>query len=225
MLEYGSFCPVSKAAEILCERWTILVVREVVGGPKRFNEMRRGLPGCPPATLSKRLRELERAGVVVREERDGSVTYVPTEAGMELRPIVLAMADWGHRWVRSTYPDHELEPVELLWDVVQSLEPDDFGRERGVVLFDLETPVGRKPCWVVVEPGEVDLCDVDPRRPVDVTVSCHVRTLMEIWLGDTTFASSTRSGLVTVDGPSDLRSRIGRWIGQSPIVGRVGPRS
>lgn len=223
MSEYGSFCPVSKAAEVLCERWAMLVIRELLAGSTRFNELRRGLPGCPPATLSKRLKQLEIAGVVDRIEAGGSVTYALTEAGEQLFPIVLSFGAWGQRWVRTSYPDEELDPDELLWDVRRYLDPAGLGRDPCVVQLDVELPgAAHKPYWLVVEHGSVDLCDVDPRRAVDVTVAAHVRTLTQVWLGDVSYARAAREERIVASGPRALVRRLPAWFGQNPILAPMG---
>jgi DNA-binding HxlR family transcriptional regulator len=222
--EYGQFCPVSKAAEVICERWAILVVRELLTGSRRFVELRRGLPGCPPATLSKRLKQLEAADVVDRVEEGGSVEYHLTEAGLELLPIVQGFGEWGQRWARSAYTDDELDPDVLLWDVRRFLDPAALERDPCVIQLDVELPKGgRKPYWVVVDRGQIDLCMVDPRREVDAVVRAHVRTLTQIWMGDTTFARAQRDELVTVDGQRAVVRRLPSWFGQHPILAPIAP--
>ncbi|WP_040495393.1 winged helix-turn-helix transcriptional regulator [Ilumatobacter nonamiensis] len=222
MSEYGSFCPVSKAAEVLCDRWSILVVRELLCGSTRFTELRRGLPACPPATLSKRLKQLERADVVDRTDTAAGVRYELTPAGSELYPIVQAIGEWGQRWVRSTYSDRELDPDELLWDVRRFLDPTGLGSEACVVMLDLVLPGDRrKHYWFVVDRGVVDLCDVDPRRQVDVVVDTHLRTLTQIWMGDSTFDDAVRDGLLVTSGPRSLRRRLPAWLGQHPVLAPV----
>jgi DNA-binding HxlR family transcriptional regulator len=221
--EYGSFCPVSKAAEVLCERWSILIIRELLSGSTRFTELRRGLPTCPPATLSKRLKMLERAGVVDRIDTRGTVTYRPTAAGEELLPIVLAMGTWGQRWVRSSYVDDDLDADELLWDVRRHLDPGGLDRDRCVVRLDVDLPdKSRKPYWLVVDGGTVDLCDVDPLHDVDVTVGAHIRTLTQIWMGDVTYAAAARDGAVVASGPRGLVRRLPAWFGQHPMLAPIG---
>jgi DNA-binding HxlR family transcriptional regulator len=223
--DYGQFCPVSKAAEILCERWAILVVRELLVGATRFTDLRRGLPGCPPATLSKRLKQLEAAEVVDRLERAGGVEYRLTEAGVELFPIVQAFSEWGQRWARSEYADDELDPDVLLWDVRRYLDPAALGRDHCVVKLDVELPKrSRKPYWVIVDGGRIDLCVVDPRREVDVVVRAHVRTLARIWMGDTTFGLALREDLVVAEGQRDLVRKLPAWFGQHPILAPVASR-
>jgi DNA-binding HxlR family transcriptional regulator len=222
--EYPSFCPVAKAADVLCERWAILVVRELLCGSSRFTELRRGIPACPPATLSKRLKQLEQAGVLDRVEQGDSVRYVLTDAGRELFPIVQAFGEWGQRWSRSTYSDTDLDADELLWDVRRFLDPAGLGRDSCVVRLDLELPdSARKPYWFVVDAGAVDLCDVDPRREVDVTVATHLRTLTQVWMGDTTYAAAVREGEVVSTGPRALVRQLPSWLGQHPILAPIAP--
>ena len=218
MAEYASFCPVSKAADVLCERWSILVVRELLSGSTRFSELRRGLPSCPPATLSKRLKQLEQADVIDRVESGSAVTYTLTDAGWELFPIVQAFGEWGQRWVRSSYPDGDLDPDELLWDIRRFLDPRGLGQDPCVVKLDLELPARRrKPYWFVIDGGAVDLCDVDPRREIDATVSAHLRTLTQVWLGDTTYATAVRDQKIVANGPRGIVRRLPTWLGQHPI--------
>lgn len=222
--DYGQYCPVSKTAEVLCERWAILVVRELLAGSRRFNELRRGLPGCPPATLSRRLKQLEIADVVDRVESGGNVEYRLTDAGRELFPIVRAFGEWGQRWARSTYTDDELDPDALLWDVRRFLDPAGLERDPCVVQIEVELPRGgRKLYWVVVDVGQIDLCVIDPRREVDAVVRAHLRTLTKIWMGDTTFHDAVREELVLVSGPRALARRIPAWFGQQPVLAAIAP--
>ena len=123
MSGYGQFCPVSKATEILCQRWTPLILRELLVGSSRFNEIRRGVPTCSPALLSKRLKELELAGVVVRTVTDDGPVYSLTEAGLELFPLIQGLGVWGQRWARSDYGPDDFDPGLLLWDVRRFLAP------------------------------------------------------------------------------------------------------
>ena len=175
MSTYGQFCPVAKAMEVLDERWTLLVVRELLAGSTRFNELRRGVPKMSPALLSKRLRTLERVGVVVREDDDGRVAYRLTQAGQELRPLVEALGAWGVRWI-GTLGEEDLDPHLLFWDMKRTIPVQAWPRARTVVQFaldDVEPKVAR--WWIVVNAGEVDVCDVDPGFPVTATVRGDLR--------------------------------------------------
>ena len=159
---YGQFCPVSMAAEVFCSRWTPLILRELLMGTTRFNELRRGVPKMSPALLSKRLRSLERAGIVTRSGSGGRTSYTVTERGRELEPIVNALGLWGLRWI-GDLGEEDLDPHLLLWDMKRTLPVDAWPRARTVVAFAFDD-VPRKDAawWVVVSGGEVDICDYDP---------------------------------------------------------------
>lgn len=220
---YGQFCPVSKAAEVVCQRWTLLILRELLVGSSRFNEIRRGVPRCSPALLSKRLKDLERAGLVEREGA-GSAVYRLTDAGRELLPIVLGLGEWGHRWVRTDYRDDELDPGLLLWDVRRNLTPGGLGDKPVTIQFVFPAlPPRRRYFWFVVDANDVDLCVTDPGRDVDVTVEAELRALAQVWLGDARFADTLADRRITLRGPSRLTRRIPSWFGQHPQFAQVRP--
>ncbi|HEX3707007.1 MAG TPA: helix-turn-helix domain-containing protein [Mycobacteriales bacterium] len=221
MSDYGQFCPVSKAAEVLCERWTPLIIRELLAGSSRFNEIRRGLPTCSPALLSKRLRDLEGAGVITREAAGRLVTYQLTAAGWELFPLIKGLGEWGQRWARSNYSDAELDPGVLMWDVRRYLVPG-LVDGRVVLLFHFPgAPAKRRSYWVLVDPEQVDVCLTDPGIEVDVTITAQLRALTRVWMGDATFLAAVRDGEIEIDGPSAVTRRIPDWFGQHPILGPV----
>ena len=219
MSTYGQFCPVAKAMEVLDERWTLLVVRELLAGSTRFNELRRGVPKMSPALLSKRLRTLERVGVVVREDDGGGrVSYRLTQAGHELRPLVEALGAWGVRWI-GTLGEEDLDPHLLFWDMKRTIPVDAWPRERTVVQFafdDVEPKVAR--WWIVVNAGEVDVCDVDPGYDVAAHVSTGLRTLTAIWRGDVSWTEAVRAEAVSVLGPGDVRRALPTWVGQGTFA-------
>jgi DNA-binding HxlR family transcriptional regulator len=221
---YGQFCPVSKAAEVICQRWTPLILRELLVGSTRFNEIRRGVPTCSPALLSKRLKDLERAGVVEREVSDGASSYCLTDAGRDLFPIVLGLGEWGQRWARSDYRADELDPGLLLWDVRRNLQPGGLGEQSVTIQFIFPSlPTRRRFYWLVVDRHDVDLCLIDPRREVDVTVEADLRTLTEVWMGDADFADALADGRIVLRGSSRLTRRIPGWFGQHPRFAKIPP--
>lgn len=223
-MSYGQFCPVAKAAEVLCPRWSLLVVRELLSGSGRFGEIQRGLPGCPPSTLSKRLKELAAAGVIARTGSGAASTYELTRSGWELYGVVEGFGSWGQRWARSTYQPDELDVEVLLWHVRRFLDPTGLGVDRAVVQLEITNPGDpRRLFWVVVGSGAVDLCMVDPGRPVDAVVAADLRALTRIWMGDTAFADALRSGDVTLTGAPSLTRRIPAWFGRHPVLGPIGP--
>jgi DNA-binding HxlR family transcriptional regulator len=223
---YGQFCPVSKAAELICQRWTPLILRELLVGSTRFNEIRRGVPTCSPTLLSNRLKGLERAGIVERVVDNREITYCLTEAGRELFPIVLGLGEWGQRWVRSNYSPDELDPGLLLWDVRRNLQPGGLGKRCVTIQFVFAALSARhRYFWLVVDANDVDLCLTDPGREVDVVLEADLRTLTEVWMGDTRFGDALGDRRIVLRGPSGITRRIPAWFGQHPIFANVRPGS
>jgi DNA-binding HxlR family transcriptional regulator len=209
---YHQFCPVAKAMELLDERWTLLVVRELVIGSQRFNELRRGVPRMSPALLSKRLNQLVRAGIVEREADGADVRYVLTPAGQELRPVVEAVGAWGTRWI-GELGDEDLDPKLLLWDMHRNVDHDTVPAGRTVIQFAfVDVPNYARHWWLVINRDEVDVCDVDPGFAVGVTVNASLRGMTEIWRGDLGWAEAIRSGAVEVLGPQALRRGVPTWF-------------
>jgi DNA-binding HxlR family transcriptional regulator len=215
MSTYGQFCPVAKAMELLDERWTLLVVHELLRGSVHFNDLRRGLPKMSPALLSKRLKSLSRAGVVERTEADGRTSYSLTPCGQELAGVVDALGAWGIRWI-AELGDDDLDPHLLMWDIRRTISVDAWPRARTVVAFRL-AGVARKAAqwWLMVSEGVPDVCDFDPGYEVAATVDTSLLTLTQIWRGDVSWSRAMLSGNVTIHGTSDARRAVPRWLGQS----------
>lgn len=220
---YKQFCPVAMAAEILCTRWTVVLLRELVAGSTRFNELRRGVPRMSPALLSKRLRELEAAGVVTREPVPGAPeieAYRLTRAGRDLQPVVEAIGMWGQKWV-ETEPSLENLDVELLmWDMRRNLDPEPAPRQRTVIEFIYpELPPAERNWWLIVEPDRsVDLCHIDPGFDVDLYATVDLRTMTEIWMGLRSVAHAVDRGALLLVGPSRLAGSMQSWLGLSPFA-------
>lgn len=220
---YGQFCPVAKAMELLDERWTMLVVRELMMGSKHFNEIRRGVPRMSPALLSKRLTTLARAGVVERRQDGSQVTYRLTRAGRELVPIVEAVGQWGMRWVPEL-GDADLDPHLLLWDIHRRVDlqavPD--GRTTVEFVFD-DVPSPARDWWLVISTEGLDVCDVDPGYRVQVSVHTSLRTLSRVWRGDVGWAQVLQSGELVLDGDSAARRGFPSWLMLSSLAGTPRP--
>lgn len=222
---YHQFCPVAKAMELLDERWTMLVIRELVTGSQHFNELRRGIPRMSPALLSRRLGQLVRAGIVDREERDGDIRYALTDAGNELRPVVEALGAWGIRWI-GEIGDEDLDPKLLLWDMHRNIDHAATPPGRIVVAFTFtDVPSSSRRWWLVISEREADVCDTDPGYPVAVTVTGPLRDLTQIWRGDITWHQALRSGTVALGGPEELRRAVPRWFTLSPFAAVTRPGS
>ncbi|WP_213450671.1 winged helix-turn-helix transcriptional regulator [Rhizomonospora bruguierae] len=209
---YYQFCPVAKAMELLDERWTMLLVRELVVGSQRFNDLRRGLPRMSPTLLSRRLHQLVRAGIVQRRVEGNEVRYVLTRAGDELRPVVEALSVWGVRWI-GELGDQDLDPSLLLWDMHRNVDRAVVPDGRTVVQFRFpDAPAGTRNWWLVISGDGVDVCDADPGFDVTVTITGALRSMVRIWNGDLAWSDALRGDVIEVLGPSALRRAVPRWF-------------
>lgn len=222
MKGYGQFCPVAKAMEILGERWTALIIRELISGSARFNDLRRGNPLISPTLLSQRLKSLEHAGIVVRREGEkpgGAIEYRLTEAGRELTPIIMQLGVWGQRWTRSQLAAEDYDPALLMWDVRRKIDVEQFPLERTVVRFEfIDAPAKTRFWWLVVDHGEVDLCLKPPGYEFDLEVRTDVRTMVEVWMGRASVQAHLTKGDLQVRGASPLRKHIHRWLGYHDLA-------
>jgi DNA-binding HxlR family transcriptional regulator len=220
---YRQFCPVAMAAEILCTRWTVVLLREMMAGSTRFNDLRRGVPRMSPALLSQRLKELEEAGVVTRvlsRDEPGLREYHLTRSGRELKPIVEAFGIWGQRWVQSDLSLENLDPQLLMWDMRRSLNPTPMPKRRSTIQFLYpELPATQRAWWLIVTPGEgADICSVDPGYDVDLYVSADLRTMTAIWMGLDTVRAAVRDDRVKLTGDRKLAADMQTWLGLSPFA-------
>lgn len=220
---YKQFCPVAMAAEILCTRWTVVLLREFIAGSTRFNDLRRGVPRMSPALLSQRLKELEAAKVITRTpspNEPGIFEYRLTEAGRELEPLVQAFGVWGQRWVHSELSLQHLDVQLLMWDMRRSLDPDPLPKRRSVVQFQFAgLPVGQRSWWLLVDPDAgVDLCAIDPGFDVDLYVSTDLRTMTAIWMGLDTVRAALGSERMHLTGDRQLAAKMQTWLGLSPFA-------
>ena len=216
---YGQFCTVARAAEVLCERWTPLVVRELLCGSRRFNDLHRGVPRMSTSLLTQRLHTLEAAGVIQRTAVGKVWEYGLTEAGEQLRPIVMALGHWGATWIGSRLRDDELDAGLLMWDIRRFVHVDECPPHPVVIQFQLrDAREGERAWWLVVEDGVVDLCRDDPGRELTLVVEASVRALTEVWSGDLTPEQALASGGVQVHGGEREAKRLWRWLGNSAFA-------
>ncbi len=210
---YHQFCPVAKAMELLDERWTLLLVRELLSGSERFNDLRRGLPRMSPTLLSTRLHQLTVAGVVRRGAEGGDVRYRLTPAGAELRPVVEALGAWGTRWI-GELGEADLDPKLLLWDMHRRVAFEELPSGRTVLYFhfrDVPGKAGR--WWLVLDDGTADVCDADPGHEVTVAVDASLRDLTRVWRGDLEWSRALGpAGGVRLEGPTPLRRAFPSWF-------------
>ena len=215
---YHQFCPVAKTMELLDERWTLLVIRELAAGSEHFNDLRRGLPRMSPTLLSKRLHRLVAGGVVARRTDRGEVRYVLTPAGEELRPVIEALGAWGTRWI-TELGDEDLDPHLLMWDVHRNVDTTAVPTGRTVVRFEFPSLRGKgRDWWVVITPPTTDVCDFDPGFDVAATVTADLRSMVLVWRGDLGWGEALRSGGIALQGSQAVRRALPQWFALSPFA-------
>jgi DNA-binding HxlR family transcriptional regulator len=225
---YGQFCPVAMAADIVCSRWTLLVIRELMCGSTRFNDLRRGVPRMSPALLSKRLKELEHAGIVrvAPTAHAGVSEYRLTEAGEDLRGVVMGLGTWGQRWIETELTLRNLDPVLLMWDMRRHINPTPLPTKRCTINFVYpDLPESKQNYWLVVDKGEVDLCWVDPGFDIDLYVSSALRTMTAIWMGHSDIRAEIDAGRLEVSGDRGVAQSMERWLSLSPFAAEKNRRA
>jgi DNA-binding HxlR family transcriptional regulator len=224
MPHYGQFCPVSRGAEIFAERWTPLILRELLSGSHRFSELQLGLPRISRNLLTQRLTSLRAAGVIERRpvERGRGFSYHLTQAGLELRPVVDALGAWGYRWAGSDLSPAKQDPILLMWFIRRRVRVRELRRARTVVRFDFRRP--RRSFWLRIEPPAVDLCFTDEGFEVELAVDADLAALTAVWLGRMRLNEAIAAGTVRLDGDADARPSFQRWFGLSPFAGGAAER-
>jgi len=218
---YGQFCPVAMAAEVVCSRWTALVLRELLCGTSRFNDLRRGVPLMSPTVLSKRLRELEEAGVIVAmpTAQPGVFDYKLTKAGEDLRPVVMSLGIWGQRWIESSLSLKNLDPSLLMWDMRRSLDPTPLPPRRTTINFLFpELTSAKRSWWLVIDGGKVDLCSTNPGFEIDLYVRSSLRSMTAVWMGMTTVKKEIAAGQMELIGDKQIAQSMQQWLGLSPFA-------
>jgi DNA-binding HxlR family transcriptional regulator len=215
--EYRQFCPVSRGAEIFAERWTPLILRELLNGSHRFSELQLGLPRISRNLLTLRLAALARAGVIERRRADHGrgVRYHLTAAGEALRPAVDALGAWGYRWGGADLPPGKLDPVLLMWFIRRRIRLETLRRSQTVIRFDFRRP--RRSFWLRIEPPSVDLCFTDEGFDVELAVDADLAALTAVWLGRLRIADAIAAGSVRLEGDDDALL-FSRWFGLSPFA-------
>ncbi len=218
---YGQFCPVAMAAEIVCSRWTALVIREMLCGSTRFNELRRDVPRMSPALLSKRLKELEQAGVISAEStgQPGVFDYSLTRAGQDLEPIVMGLGVWAQHWVEKELSLGNLDPSLLMWDMRRNLDPKPLPPKRVTIQFHYpELESERADWWLVIDGRLVDFCLTNPGHEIDLYVTGSLRTMTAIWMGYTIVKAEINLGALELTGEPAIARSMQQWLGLSPFA-------
>ena len=220
MKSYGQFCPVAKASELFCERWTPLIVRDLAAGASRFSELQRGVPLMSPTLLSKRLKQLEAEGIVETRPatRGRGKTYHLTESGREFIPLVIALGTWGQRWSRRQLVKGEIDLGLLVWSLERSADPTAFGKTASLVQVEFtDQPKGKRLWWFVNREDGCELCLDDPGFEVDLYLSCTLPDMIYVVRGDLPLNRALSSGRLEAHGTAKARKALRAWLNLSPL--------
>ncbi len=219
---YGQFCPVARAAEIVTSRWTPVLLRELLAGSQKFNDLRNGVPQMSPSLLSKRLNELEEAGIVdkIKQKTGRGHEYRITKSGKELAPIVMTLGVWGQKFIMEEFSEHELDPTLLMWDIQRRLDTSYFPKNgRFVASFYLVgAPAERRMWWLVVNDQDVELCVHNPGYDEDLEIEACLRGLTEVWMGQTSIDQAKKNNHLVMKGDSKYIKNFQKWFLLSPFA-------
>lgn len=219
-MQYGQFCPIAKATEILGEKWTILIVRELLMGGRRFNELQRGLGLISPALLTQRLKSLEEQGMVVKRKISGQkgFEYYPTPACEALLPVLVTLGEWGICWAKHNLLEDDYDVDFLMYYLERSIDPAALPGAETIIRFEFKDLTAQKNWWIVAQDDRVELCIKDPGRDVDVFINSTVKTLTDVWMGDRSWRDAIKAEELYLQGPPDLTRNVNAWLKPSIFV-------
>jgi len=215
MKGYGQFCPMAKATELIGEKWTLLVLRELMLGTTRFNDFQRAMSRMSPTLLAKRLRHLEECGIIIRKKLSGQKghEYRLTAPGKELSPLLEHLAVWGMRWARGQLTDNELDVEFLMREVQRRLQTGQLPDGETVICLIFDELIKHKTWWLLVDGDAVDLCTENPGKDVDLYITSSVRTIVEVWEGDLDMRAALLNGSIRAQGLQLLIRTMPDWFG------------
>ena len=216
-MDYGQFCPISKAVEMLGDKWTLLIVRELLMGGRRYNELQRGLSQISPTVLSKRLDSLSRYGLVLKKKipNQKGYEYFPTKSCSELLPIIKSLGDWGLRWAQSNLTEKDYDVELLMLYLQRSINPENLVGDETVIRFKFTDIKEYPDWWMVVQDNKVDLCTNDPGKEVDVYFTTTVKTMVNVWMGWSTYRKAIAQDELKLVGPKTLINNVSAWMEDS----------
>ena len=225
-MDYGQFCPISKAVEILGDKWTLLIVRELLMGGRRYSELQRGLSQISPTILSKRLDSLSRYGLVIKKKipNQKGYEYFPTKSCSELLPIIMSLGEWGMRWAQSNLTEKDYDVELLMLYLQRSIIPENLVGDETVIRFKFTDIKEYPDWWMVVQDNKVDLCTNDPGKDVDVYFTTTVKTMVDVWMGWNTYRKAIANDELKLVGPKTLINNVSTWMEDS-IYTDVAPAS
>jgi DNA-binding HxlR family transcriptional regulator len=220
-MSYKQFCPIAKAMEVVGERWTLLVVRELLMGSRRFNELQRGLPGISPTLLTKRLGDLEEKGLLIKKRipAQKGYEYFPTNPCKAILPVLEQIGQWGMQWARDQMLDDDFDPELLMLYLERSIQPDQLPGSLTVIRFNFIDVQDYPNWWIVVEGDSVEVCVKDPGKEVDVYFNCCVRVMCELWMGEISYKRALADGRLQLIGPKALTRNVTGWLAPSIFAG------
>ena len=220
-MRYKQFCPVAKASELLGEKWTFLIIREALMGARRYKEFEHGMSRISPTMLTKRLNELVENGLLVRKKipAQKGYEYFLTEAGKEIAPVIRQLGDWGMHWARGQMENSDLDVELLMLYLVRSIQTEKLPGEETIIQFTFTDISKLGKWWIVVHNDDVDVCLEDPGRDVDVWFVTDLRTMIEVWMGDTSYRKAIRDRKLKLVGPQSLTRNVTRWMANSVFSG------
>lgn len=217
MSKYGQFCPVAKALEVLGDRWTLLIVRDMLTGTTHFNDLERGLPGISRALLAGRLRQMQQAGVISKRMNGSgrqSTEYQLTQAGYELVNVVMSLREWGEAWAFGDPAPEELNPVLLMWWMHKRVSVDQLPNHRVVAQFDFHG-AETVSFWLVLTTEDVTLCLTDPGYEINVLVTADLAAFYKLWGGRINYRQALDEYGICVEGIPSLTYAFPKWFGWS----------
>jgi len=216
-MEYGQFCPIAKATEIIGEKWTILILREILMGGSRFNILQRGLSLISPTILTKRLNSLTEHGLIVKKKITGQqgYEYFPTDSCKELLPVIKSLGDWGMRWARTNMTNNDYDVELLMLYLQRSIQPEKLIGNESVIRFKFTDIDDLSNWWLVANKKEVDVCVKDPGKDVDIYITCTVGTMIDVWIGDFSYHRAVKENKMKIIGPNALTRNIFTWMNPS----------
>lgn len=218
-MEYGQFCPIAKASEVIGEKWTILIIREILMGGRRFVEIQRGLGTISPTVLTRRLADLEANGLIYKKTPSGSRSheYLPTESCKELLPVLLSLGNWGMKWAHENLRAQDYDVELLMLYLQRSVLPDKLPDAHTIIQFKFQDMPTKADWWLLCDGASVEVCDKDPGKDVDVYIRTTVKTMTEIWMGKRTYRAAKKDRELVATGNQYLATHLTSWIQSSPF--------
>lgn len=218
-MEYGQFCPIAKASEVIGEKWTVLIIREILMGGRRFSELQRGLGTISPTLLTRRLADLESNGLIYRKTASGarSHEYFPTESCKELLPVLLSLGNWGMKWARENLRTEDYDVDLLIIYLQRSVQPDKLPSAETIIKFQFTDMPEKGHWWLISDGTDIEACDKDPGKDVDVYFTTTVKTMTDIWMGNRSYRSARKADEISVTGNSYLADHLTSWMQSSPF--------